>query len=88
MPLNNEKAFIRFDCTIGTVIYPLYARDRGVTGLSQLSIDPIFTRDFIIFYDRTLTNPQQLITASQKLGTELLYEYQNLNAIAVHIPEK
>ncbi|MFZ7217385.1 hypothetical protein [Avibacterium avium] len=65
------------------------AQDIATAQTSSLQVEQASsaTRDFIIFYDRTLTTAPQLIAASQKLGAELLYEYQNFNAIAVHIPE-
>ncbi|MFZ7234901.1 hypothetical protein [Avibacterium avium] len=65
------------------------AQDIATAQTSSLQVEQASsaTHDFIIFYDRTLTNAPQLIVASQKLGAELLYEYQNFNAIAVHIPE-
>ncbi|VGM94747.1 Uncharacterised protein [uncultured Avibacterium sp.] len=66
-----------------------YAQDIATAQTSSLQVEQTSsaTRDFIIFYDRTLTNAPQLIAACQKLGAELLYEYKNFNAIAVHIPE-
>ncbi|MFZ7275305.1 hypothetical protein [Avibacterium avium] len=67
----------------------VYAQDIATAQTSSLQVEQTSsaTRDFIIFYDRALTNAPELIVASQKLGAELLYEYKNFNAIAVHIPE-
>ncbi|MEE6075816.1 hypothetical protein [Avibacterium paragallinarum] len=66
-----------------------YAQNIATAQISPQQVEQASsaTHDFIIFYDRTLTTAPQLIAASQKLGAELLYEYQNFNAIAVHIPE-
>ncbi|MFZ7158074.1 hypothetical protein ACLSZ7_03510 [Avibacterium gallinarum] len=67
----------------------VYAQNITTAQISPQQVEqaPSATRDFIIFYDRTLTTAPQLIAASQKLGAKLLYEYRNFNAIAVHIPE-
>ncbi|MFU2078258.1 hypothetical protein [Avibacterium endocarditidis] len=67
----------------------VYAQNIATAQISPQQVEQASsaTHDFIIFYDRTLTTAPQLIAASQKLGAELLYEYQNFNAIAVHIPE-
>ncbi len=66
-----------------------YAQDITTAQISPQQVEQTLssTRNFIIFYDRTLTTAPQLIATSQKLGAELLYEYQNFNAIAVHIPD-
>ncbi|MFZ7344354.1 hypothetical protein [Avibacterium volantium] len=66
-----------------------YAQNIAIAQISPQQVEQTLssTRNFIIFYDCTLTTAPQLIVASQKLGAELLYEYQNFSAIAVHIPE-
>ncbi len=45
------------------------------------------TNNLIIFYDRTQTDADTLIAYAHRQGTTLLYRYNHLNAIAVHVPE-
>lgn len=41
---------------------------------------------FILFYDKSQTNTEKLITQGKKWNIELVYDYKNLNGLAIHIP--
>lgn len=43
---------------------------------------------FIIFYDKTQTNTKQLVEQGRKWHVELVYDYRNLNGLAIRIPNK
>ena len=44
------------------------------------------THNLIIFYDAD-TGSKPLINAAEKYGSQIIYKYENFNAIAVTVPE-
>ena len=42
----------------------------------------------IIFYDKTQTNTEQLVEQGKKWHLELVYDYRNLNGLAIRVPNK
>lgn len=63
-------------------------------GKTQLDLQTASTQSqanngvLIIFYDKTETSVEQLIKQGEKWHIELVYDYQNLNGLAIRVPNK
>ena len=55
--------------------------------VSNQTSENLTLRNLIIFYDKTEIAPEKLVQIAQQKGAELLYQYENFNAIAIHVPE-